>query len=520
MTEFDLSEEEFRDRAGPGKVVRLEAPLDIDEDPLQVYSALSTDYSFLLESAEKEISEIKQADAGDTGDRNRYSFIGFDPEAVLTVNDREVEFRRLGGEDIELPGVGPDGRIKDDRDTLDVIREAFPDRTPDGFEESGRQVFSGGLVGFLAYDVVNDLWIDRESESETPDARFVLSTRNIVFDHREDEVRLVVLPMVDEDPGEAYREAEELLDEVERKVEDHEPDFREGFRILDHSSGDREPHAEMVEEAGEHILEGDIFQAVLSRKHEIEVRGDVREYYEKLRELNPSPYMYLLEFDGFSVAGSSPETLLSVDDGKLSTNPIAGTVGRGENAVEDRRLAGQMLSDEKELAEHSMLVDLGRNDVRRVSKPGTIELEELMSVVQYSHVQHMESTVTGQLREGKDAFDATRSIFPAGTLSGAPKIRAMKIIDRLEQSPRGVYGGGVGYYSWNSSSSGSGKLVDCDLAITIRTASFRHIGDRKLMTVQAGGGIVADSEPEKEFEETEKKMGALLDTLEELEVEE
>jgi anthranilate synthase component 1 len=228
---------------------------------------------------------------------------------------------------------------------------------------------------------------------------------------------------------------------------------------------------------------------------------DSVELYRKLRDVNPSPYMYLFEFGDVGIVGASPETLFTVHNRKLITNPIAGTCPRGETDEEDEEFARKLLNDEKERAEHVMLVDLGRNDVRMVSKSGSVQVEDFMTVRKYSHLQHIESTVTGMLRDDSDAFDATRAIFPAGTLSGAPKIRAMEIIDALEKDARGIYGGGVGYYTWNG---------DADFAIVIRTIVLA--GDR--MFVQAGAGIVADSDPTYEYLETERKMAAMMKVIE------
>ncbi|MDY6764510.1 MAG: anthranilate synthase component I [Halobacteria archaeon] len=502
---FDVSEDEFVESVSPSKIVKLTAPLDISGfsdavKPLDVYSALRGNYSFLLESAEKEVSAFKQVSNGSGSERGaRYSFVGFEPDAMVRVDDRTVDVRDLNGRDGLLDTndskvIDDSGHVKDGYDTLDALRSLFPDVEPVNFDDSDRQVFEGGFVGYLAYDVVYDIWIDREKETEdtVPDAEFVVSTKNAVFDHDKDEVSLVFTP---------------LVCEGDDRIEEYEPREASRFEVLDRRSGTKEVYEEGVDQTRQHILDGDIYQAVLSRKREIDVKGDIRDFYSALRELNPSPYMYLTEIDGFGVVGSSPETLVNVHDGRVSTNPIAGTCPRGETAVEDRRLAGEMLSDEKELCEHVMLVDLGRNDVRRVSESGTVRVDDFMSVVQYSHVQHMESVVSGDLREDKDAFDATRSVFPAGTLSGAPKIRAMEIIDDLEPEHRGVYGGGVGYYSWSG---------DMDFAIAIRTATFEERADHQLITVQAGAGIVADSDPEREFHETEDKMDALLAALDSL----
>ncbi|MDY7082864.1 MAG: anthranilate synthase component I [Halobacteria archaeon] len=537
---FNLSRDEFVETVNSedGKtVVRLTAPLDteIDADvnikPLEAYSALRNGYSFLLESAEKDVSAFKQVkndSAHDTG--ARYSFVGFDPDAVVRVRDRKVKIEELRNgtvtgdissvvENRDGNGNGNDdetGEIIEGYDTLDALRAAFPDVERVNFEETERQVFSGGLVGFHSYDIVDDLWLSlrdyadgEEKEKHQDDSVFVLSTRNIIFDHDKGSVELVFTPIVsdEDDAADVYDSLVEEAREVVERIRKYEPRDVQGFEILDEDAGEREEYEDAVAKTREHIYDGDIYQAVLSRKRKIEAKGDIRDFYAELREVNPSPYMYLLEFEEFGVVGSSPETLFSVHGDRVSTNPIAGTCPRGETAVEDRRLAGEMLSDEKELSEHVMLVDLGRNDVRRVSKSGTINVDDFMSVVQYSHVQHIESTVSGELRDGKDAFDATRSIFPAGTLSGAPKIRAMEIIDELEPEARGAYGGGVGYYSWNG---------DSDFAITIRTATFDRQKEKSVITVQAGAGIVADSVPEHEYEETESKMDALLQTLENL----
>lgn len=511
-TPFDLSREEFRD-VEPPAVVRLVAEVDAPK-PLTAYSALSTDYSFLLESAETDISALKQVGGdGNGGDgRARYSFVGFAPDAVFRSNARRVTVERLR-EDATVGSLSAveDGEVREGADTLDALRSFFPDARTVNFEDGERQVFAGGLVGFLAYDAVGDLWLDEPIESEAPDAVFVLSTRNLVYDHEEDDARLVFTPVLteDDDTSAVYDSAVHGARDALEALDAHEPREPADFEVLDSEAGPRDEYESAVERAREHVYDGDVYQAVISRKRRYTVRGDPRDFYARLREINPSPYMYLVEFDGFGVVGSSPETLVSVHDGRVTTNPIAGTCPRGETPVEDRRLAGEMLSDEKELAEHVMLVDLGRNDVRRVGKGGTVEVDDFMSVVQYSHVQHIESTVSAELRDDEDAFDATRAVFPAGTLSGAPKIRAMEIIDELENESRGVYGGGVGYYSWNG---------DSDFAITIRTATFdENEDDTSDVVVQAGAGIVADSVPSREYDETEDKTDALVTALESLE---
>ncbi|MDL5362250.1 anthranilate synthase component I [Halalkalicoccus sp. NIPERK01] len=513
----------FRERASVEEpsVVHVGADLDAETTPLTAYAALGTEDGFLLESAEKVASSdpdgaFQPASASATR-HARYSFVGYDPEAVVTVRPDSTTIDVLGDERLSRL-VEPNGG-----DTLDTLREALPAIPRIGFPDDGH--LHGGLVGFLAYDAVYDLWlsevgIDRP-ESGTPDAQFVLSTKTLVFDEVEGTLSLSLTPIVfpEDDPDDLYDALREEVERVRETLDRADEPETGGFVREDERAGPREEYEEVVRETKEHVLNGDIYQGVLSRKRELVGRIDPLGLYEALREINPSPYMYLLGYGERTVVGASPETLISVRDGLVTSNPIAGTCSRGSSPVEDRRLAGEMLADDKERAEHTMLVDLARNDVRRVSKPGSVRVEEFMNVLKYSHVQHIESTVTGELvaegtsaarrTESFDAFDATRAAFPAGTLSGAPKIRAMEIIDALEGAPRGIYGGGVGYYSWTG---------DADTAIAIRTATIEH-GERDRITVQAGAGLVADSDPAAEYEETEKKMGGVIEAIERIETE-
>ncbi|WP_049935987.1 anthranilate synthase component I [Haloplanus natans] len=517
------------DRAEP-VIAHLAVTLDVESTPLSAYAALDddSDYGFLLESAEKTPSSDPEgaftAD-GEGADRHaRYSFVGYDPEAVVSVTGSETTVESLGGPAANLVAEAA-GTVDPDADVLDALRTAFPDLDRVGFPDIDRQHLDGGLVGFLAYDAVYDLWLDEvgvdRPEPIVPDAEFVLTTRTIAFDHAAETVELVFTPVVDPDadPGAVY---DALLDEAADVEEtlaaagDPEPG---GFVRAGETVGPREEYEDAVRKAKAHVLDGDIYQGVISRKRELTGEIDPLGLYASLREVNPSPYMYLLRHGDRSIVGASPETLVSVQGERVVSNPIAGTCPRGTSPVEDRRLAGEMLADGKERAEHTMLVDLARNDVRRVSEPGSVRVEEFMNVLKYSHVQHIESTVTGRLATGSDpgaggersppfdAFDATRATFPAGTLTGAPKVRAMEIIDQLERDPRGVYGGGVGYYSWSG---------DAEFAIVIRTATVES-GDPDRVTVQAGAGIVADSDPASEYEETEQKMGGVLDAIERIE---
>ncbi|MES3516058.1 MAG: anthranilate synthase component I [Natronomonas sp.] len=519
-----IDRERFRELAADGPaVVRVVATLDVDIDPLPAYAALTgrttdaegADYTFLLESAGKVASS--DPDGAFTADRGagrhaRFSFVGYDPAAVVTVTgDQPTEIDVF--DDRYAAHISLDGG-----DVVDSLRASLPDVRLRNFPNAERQKLEGGLVGFLAYDAVYDLWLDEvgvdRPDSPLPDAQFVLTTKTLAFDDAAGTVSLVFTPLVDDDT-----DADAIYDRIEdetRRVEGllSDPDTFEtdGFHPRADRADPQEDYEDAVRRAKEHVLDGDIYQGVISRRRERDGDVDPLGLYESLRDVNPSPYMYVLDYGERAVVGASPETLISVRGREVMSNPIAGTCNRGSSPVEDRRLAGEMLADDKERAEHTMLVDLARNDVRRVSEPGSVRVEEFMNVLKYSHVQHIESTVTGKLRGDCDAFDATRASFPAGTLSGAPKIRAMEIIDALERRPRGIYGGGVGYYSWSG---------DADFAIVIRTATIERGGgvdgtDR--VVVQAGAGIVADSDPTAEYEETEQKMDGTLLALDRITV--
>lgn len=503
--------EEKRPADAPA-IVRLSASIETDVNPLTAYTTLTggeaaKSHSFLLESADKiDASDPDGAFSPSSArpDRHaRYSFVGYDPIAVVTYEPEGVVVESLETSPLAAY-IDPVG------DTLvDRLRTTLPDLPRIGFENGDRQRLDGGLVGFIAYDAVYDMWLEDvgldRPDSPLPDAQFALITRTLVFDELSETCELLCTPLIGpkESVTFAYEAVREEAHRIEELLEEPQSVAQGGFDIHTTQAEPESAYATAVERAKEHVLDGDIYQGVLSRKHELNGLIDPRGFYAALRDVNPSPYMYLLEFDERTIVGASPETLVSVRGETVTSNPIAGTCPRGNSPVEDRRLAGEMLADEKELAEHTMLVDLARNDVRRVARPGTVRVDEFMNVLKYSHVQHIESTVTGELAEDADAYDATRATFPAGTLSGAPKIRAMEIIDELETTPRGIYGGGVGYFSWTG---------DVDMAIAIRSATIEH-GNTDEITVRAGAGIVADSDPVKEFEETEAKMNGVLTAL-------
>jgi anthranilate synthase component 1 len=367
-------------------------------------------------------------------------------------------------------------------------------------------VFTGGLVGYFAYETIQrfepSLVLDeKHDELGTPEMVMLLSEEVAVFDNLAGRLYLIV--NADPDLPQAWDVAQRRLDQLTHRLrcgspgygeavshgEVAEEDFRYGFS--------REDFIEAVRRSQEHILSGDIFQVVLSQRMSVPFAARPLNVYRALRALNPSPYMYFLDLGDTQIVGSSPEVLVRVQDRNVTVRPIAGTIRRGGNAEEDETLAAQLLADPKERAEHLMLIDLGRNDVGRVARTGSVRLTDDMVIERYSHVMHIVSQVDGALDDGLTAVDAIRSAFPAGTLSGAPKIRAMEIIGQLEPVKRNVYAGAVGYISWHD---------DTDLAIAIRTAVIKD----GMLHVQAGAGIVADSDPEREWEETMNKGRALI----------
>lgn len=458
--------------------------------PLSLYLALrSRRYPYLLESVEK------------SGNRARFSFVGADPSALVTVKNRylKMDFFNGGLEqmqerlskciDIERNGSSLLGRIKDNFDLFDALRAAIPCSRCSEPNSFGRQVFTGGGIGYLAYDLVKER-LCRRSNSETPDAQFAIAESTFIFDHLTRRVYFTVAPIF---PG-AKTDLIKTIEGIDPKDSDAE-DLNGDLLSI----GDKEVFQEAVLKSKVHIKDGDIFQVVLARSARVSC-SDTVGLYRRLRSINPSPYTYLFEFGDLSIIGASPETLFSAYGGRLKVNPIAGTCARGKGPDEDEALARVMLNDEKERAEHVMLVDLGRNDVRAVCKSGTVKVEDFMAVLKYSHVQHIETTVVGDLRDECDQFDAARAVFPAGTLSGAPKLRAMEIIDDLESEPRGIYGGGIGYFAVDGSA---------DFAIAIRSILVKN----GIAVVQAGAGIVADSDPFREYQETERKMAAMRHAL-------
>tara|TARA_A100001037_G_scaffold295461_1_gene314592 strand:+ start:2919 stop:4481 length:1563 start_codon:yes stop_codon:yes gene_type:complete len=510
MSPLEISFREFEELVQERPCIAyVSAEIDTDVTPLAAYSAMARGreegYSFLLESGEK--SAHSATGMGEEPisieGHAQYSFVGYDPDAVVTIGGNETEILVL------KDSTMANQLAKGEGDVLDILKGAVPRYPLVGFPNTNRQQLLGGLIGFLSYEAVYDLWLRevgvQKKISQIPDAQFVVNTKTIIFDHNIDKAHLAFTPLITEetDLSSLYESlCHEVRDVMERIEMAKEPETGE-IVIYEESVGSKQEYESAVKRVIEYVKSGDIYQGVLSRKREIKCKVNPLELYASLKSVNPSPYMYLLKFNGFAIVGASPETLISIKGNRVISNPIAGTCARGKTTEEDFLFSQEMLSDKKELSEHTMLVDLARNDVRRVCLSGTVEVEEFMNVLKYSHVQHIESTVTGELDSKCTSFDATRATFPAGTLSGAPKIRAMEIIDELESAPRGVYGGGIGYYSWEG---------DADFAIVIRTATI-EMGDIDTITIQAGAGIVADSIPEKEYEETEKKMHAVRESI-------
>lgn len=435
---------------------------------------------FLLESAEE-------------GQRlGRYSFIGISPQAVIRAQDDHVAVMWADGTLAPLDVADPFAAIPA---VLDEVGMAAP------VDEN--VAFYGGAVGYLGYDLVRsveNLPNIPEDDRGIADLQMMVTGPVVQFDHLRRSMTIIVPCAVDGDLDTNYATAVATILAIKARLAGPVPDRRSaGERTVGPrtSNTTRDDYCAAVESVREYVFAGDAFQVVPSQRFAVETNVDPFAIYRSLRTVNPSPYMFFVDFGDVQLVGSSPEMLVKVQHGTIETRPIAGTRPRGETMAEDQELAEELLSDPKERAEHVMLVDLGRNDIGRVSVPGTVSVKELMGVHLYSHVMHIESSVVGTLADGFHAVDALRSTFPAGTLSGAPKVRAMEIIDELEPTKRGPYGGAVGYVGFDG---------DLDTCITIRTIVVKD----GMAYVQAGAGIVADSVPVTEFEETENKAAGMF----------
>lgn len=476
--------EEVRQLAasGQGNLVAVYREVTADlETPVSAYLKVATGpYSFLLESVEG-------------GERlARYSFIGTQPYRVLrTGPGREWEGDPLVPVEQEL------ARFRQ------IMTPGIP-------------AFTGGAIGYVAYDAVRHfeprVRPPEADELGIPEAMWLFTDAMVVFDHLRHTIKVIAHCRLDGDIDAAYRQAAFQIDAIVERL--NSPTVRlphQDIAAVLRTNGQaesnvgREGYELMVEKIREYIIAGDCIQVVPSQRLRRPTAVHPFNIYRQLRTINPSPYMFYLDLGDFQVVGASPELLVRVEDGVVTTHPIAGTRPRGATPEEDERLAAELLADEKERAEHIMLVDLGRNDIGRVARPGTVRVDSLMHIEKYSHVMHIVSNVSGRLADDKTPFDAFRSVFPAGTLSGAPKVRAMEIIAELEPSRRGIYGGAVGYASF------AGSLDTC---IAIRTMVVKD----GVAYLQAGGGIVYDSVPETEYMETVNKMRALMRAIDQAEV--
>ncbi len=460
------------------------------ETPVSVYMKLKQagQPAFLLESVEG-------------GEQvGRYSFIGVNPKGVLSVKDNIATFAR-NGEQTKFA-------IPEGQDPLHVIKRHFQTVNPVALDGLPRLV--GGAVGYMSYDIVRyfeDLPATASDDLDVPTVAFMLPDTLVIFDHAMHQ--LIVLANAHNtggDPDGAYDEAigsiDAIIDELSKPLAHTGYDLPvSGERGDPVSNVEQHVHEDRVRIAKEHIRDGDAFQIVLAQRFSRETEASPLQVYRALRATNPSPYMFLLEFsDDLTLVGASPEMLVRLEDGIAYNRPLAGTRHRGKDEQEDLALEEELLNDAKERAEHVMLVDLGRNDLGRVCDYGTVRVKRMMYIERYSHVMHIVSQIEGLLRKGMDAFDLVRATFPAGTLSGAPKVRAMEIIEELEGTRRGPYGGAVGYFSFDGS---------MDMCITIRTLLMQ--GGR--ISVQAGGGIVADSDPTAEYVETINKAKAVFEAV-------
>lgn len=464
------------------KVVPISREIMADiKTPMEVLRILKgvSSHCYMLESVENQEKW------------GRYTFLGYDPKMEITCTNGRMTIRN-GKEEVrqtDHPG--------------DVIKEILREyRSP---KVEGLPTFTGGLVGYFSYDYLKytepKLNLDAEDTEGFQDVDLMLFDKVIAFDNFHQKIFVIAnarTEHLEEEYCRCVGEIDGMIELIRRgKATEVMPgkitsDFRPLFS--------KEEYCRMVERAKKYIYEGDIFQVVLSNRLEADYQGSLLNAYRYLRTINPSPYMFYFSSDDMEVAGASPETLVKLENGTLHTFPLAGTRPRGATKEEDLRLETELLADEKECAEHNMLVDLGRNDLGKISRFGSVEVENYMEILRYSHVMHIGSTVRGTIREDKGSLDAVDAVLPAGTLSGAPKIRAMEIINELENNKRGIYGGAIGYVDF------TGNLDTC---IAIRTA-YKKNGK---VFVRSGAGIVADSVPENEYRECLNKARAVMDAV-------
>ncbi|AET67119.1 anthranilate synthase component I [Desulfosporosinus orientis DSM 765] len=421
----------------------------------------------------------------------RYSFLGFDPITQINCKDHKMEIDN--GTIIKLEGHNP----------TTVIREILAQYKTPRFDFL--PPFTGGFVGYFAYDFIKyyetTLQPQSRDEANFNDLELMLFDKVIAYDHLKQKI-IIIINIKTDALEEGYRKASYEIDNIIKLIKQtvSEEANKPVLKSELHSDTSKHRFEEMVRKAKEHIYNGDVFQVVLSRLFTAQMEGSLMDTYRVLRTTNPSPYMFFIKTKDVEIAGTSPETLVKLQNGNLSTYPLAGTRERGKDEIEDKLIEEELMQDEKELSEHNMLVDLGRNDLGRISQFGSVKVKDYLKILRFSHVMHIASEVNSEIRNDKDALDAIMSVLPAGTLSGAPKIRACEIIDDLEETRRGIYGGAVGYIDF------SGNMDTC---IAIRMAVKKE--DR--VYVQAGAGIVADSVPENEYIECQNKAMAVIRAL-------
>lgn len=457
--------------------------------PIEVLRILKgiSNHTYMLESVE------------DSKKWGRYSFLGFDPLLEVTcqngvVNVRgDKDFNELNDEEVVIETDAPGDVIKD------LVRK---NKSP---KLDYLPPFTGGFVGYFAYDYIKysepSLNLDAENQDQFKDMDLMLFDKVIAFDNFKQKI-IVITNMKTDDLENNYNDACEELKKIANLIKNGKKAEIKPLKLKSEFTPvfSREKYCEMVDKAKNYIYEGDIFQVVLSNRIEADISGSLFDTYRVLRTTNPSPYMFYFSSNDIEIAGASPETLVKLNDNQLYAFPLAGTRPRGKTEEEDLRLEEELLSDEKELAEHNMLVDLGRNDIGRISEIGSVSVDKYLSIERFSHVMHIGSTVSGTLRSDLDSLAAIDSILPAGTLSGAPKLRACEIINELEDNKRGIYGGAIGYVDL------SGNIDTC---ISIRIAFARN----NKVFIRSGAGIVADSVPDKEFDECLNKAAAVINAL-------
>lgn len=474
--------EEAKELSKGYKVVPISMEIMSDiRTPMQVLRILKgvSSHCYMLESVENQEKW------------GRYTFLGYDPKLEITCTNgvMKVKNGKIEISEVKHPG--------------EKIKEILKEYTSPKIKEL--PTFTGGLVGYFSYDYIKysepKLNLDADDEEGFKDVDLMLFDKVIAFDNFSQKIIVIANAKTDnleEDYNKCVDEINKIIELIKtgEMVDVNPGKITSEFRPL----FTEKEYCEMVEKAKHYIYEGDIFQVVLSNRLEADYEGSLLNAYRVLRTINPSPYMFYFSSDDIEVAGASPETLVKLEDGVLHTFPLAGTKPRGKTKEEDDELEKKLLSDEKERAEHNMLVDLGRNDIGKISRFGTVEVENYMDILRYSHVMHIGSTVKGEIRDDKTSLDAVDAVLPAGTLSGAPKIRAMEIINELENNKRGIYGGAIGYIDF------TGNLDTC---IAIRTA-FKKNGK---VFVRSGAGIVADSVPESEYNECINKAKAVMNAV-------